>query len=191
MFSLFKKKTVDAPPAIIVPRIKNRNFLRAVDQVAGITDETRPIVENLVGDLVLTYAIDLGDNFEMVSASSLEKFKIQQQNLISLAKYNALPALRSVKTRSDGVVYELTAPDNMAACSIIFPQLWQQIEQQVGGPVIALFPHRDFVFFAREDQPTAVGEFNKIISQVNFNQTHALSKLIYRRTGDQWEEAAV
>ncbi len=183
---VIQKNAPAKAPTIVVPRIKHLNFLKAMDAIPGITDRSRPISEPLVGDLFLTYAIDIGASYEAVNQATLEKYNLQQSGLQSLAKANALIALSKIKTKTDGTVHELTAGDNMAACSILFPELWQQIEQQIGGDIIAAFPHRDAVFYVRADAPNAVEALKKAISQINFAETHALSQLLYRRVTGQW-----
>ena len=76
MFGFFKKKQLPEPDASqIVPRIKHTNFLQALREMGTGPDDT-PVTEPLVADLLVTYAFDLPDMFQMVvrliaSASAL------------------------------------------------------------------------------------------------------------------------
>jgi uncharacterized protein YtpQ (UPF0354 family) len=186
MFSMLKKKPSPEAPIVIVPSIKHVNFLEAAAKIPGMEASRMPLAEPLAGDLLVTYSIDRGDRYEFVSEAAVEQYKLQKHDLRSLAKINALPALSKSKTRSDGTVHELTADDNMTACSILFPELWEQIERQIGGEVIAAFPHRDAVLFARADSPTAIAALKKVISQINFSDRHSLSQLLYCRVNAAW-----
>ena len=85
--------------------------------------------------------------------------------------------------RNDGTVHELTNSQNMAACTILFPPLWEQIERELGSPVIAAFPHRDFVLYARRKDAEALKRF---VEEVDFNETHALSRLLFERADGEW-----
>ncbi|MFY2762562.1 hypothetical protein [Arenimonas sp. MALMAid1274] len=83
----------------------------------------------------------------------------------------------------------MTAPDNMAACAILYPELWQQIEQEMGGALVAAFPHRDFVLYALADS-NGIAALTEVLSQVNFDENHALSKLLYRPAPGGWQVVA-
>jgi uncharacterized protein YtpQ (UPF0354 family) len=184
MFSLFRKKQPPPKPQpLIVPRIKQTNFARAIDDIPGMNANSRPIIEPLVGDLLLTYAIDIGPSYMAVTPNVLRENNLQQSDLRVLGEANALHAMRSLKVRTDGTVHEITADENMVACTILFPELWQQIEQEIGAPIVAAFPHRDFVIYSSQDKIDAL---KQIVNGVDFNETHALSKLIFQRFNGGW-----
>ena len=190
MFSFFKKKQTAARPVpVVVPRIKHKNFLSAVDSIPGMTDESRPLTQPLAGDLLLTYAIDVGPSYMSVTPASLQDHNLLETDLRQLALANGLHAMQNIQVRTDGTIHELTAPDNMAACTMLYPELWRQIEQEMGGPVAVAFPHRDFVLYAKAN-PEGVAALNAVIGQVDFDDTHALSKLLYHPTAAGWQAAA-
>jgi len=193
MFSFFKKKERPAdPPPVLVPRIKHTNFLTALDGLPGVTDvpeSSRPIVEPLAGDLVLSYAMDIGPSYVSVTPASLAEYGLDPTTLRQQALANGLEALKSLSVRTNDVVFELVAPDNMAACTMLFPEFWEQTRNELGSPVVAAFPHRDFVLYARDDA-AGTAALREIIASLNFDETHALSKLLYYPARDGWRAAA-
>lgn len=189
MISLFKKKEVVEPTPVVVPRIKHENFLIAVNSIPDMNDASKPITERLAGDLLLTYAVDRGSNYVAVTPSCLEGLKVQPYELRALAETSALEAMRNIHVRTNSIVHEMTAPDNMAACTILYSGLWQQIEREMGGPVVAAFPHRDFSLYASADAK-GITALIEAIGEVDFEENHALSKLLYRPTSDGWEVVA-
>lgn len=190
MFALFKRKKSTQPPPMVVPRIKHKNFLASIESISGITDASRPVTEELAGDLLLTYAVDIGSSYVMVTPSCLREHNLQENELRKLAEANALQAMRGLQVRTDGTVHELTAPDNMGACSMLYPELWQHIAQDVGAPVVAAFPHRDVALYAR-DNPEGIKAIVEIIQQVDFQDNHALSSLVFRPTSTGWEVVSI
>lgn len=187
MFSFFRKKEKpEAPPPVVVPRIKHTNFLAALDAIPGMTGESRPVTEPLVGDLLLAYAIDIGPSYLSVTPANLADHQLRQDDLRPLAEASGLEAMRSMQVRTDGTVHELTAPENMAACAILYPGLWRQIEQELGGPVLVAFPHREFVLYALANE-AGIAALEAVLGQVDFNDTHALSALLYRPSPDGWQ----
>jgi hypothetical protein len=99
-------------------------------------------VEPLAGDLLLTYALDVGEGYLSITPATLRERGLEAASLRAQAEANGLAAMRALQVRTDGVVHELTAPDNMAACSLLYPDLWRQIEGEVGGPVAVADPPR-------------------------------------------------
>ncbi len=190
MFSRFKQSPDEQDPPFIVPRIKHTNFLRALNEMPEIQADSMPIIEPLVGDLLLTYALDVGPNFISVSAGTLEQYQINQSDLRQIAETNALEAMSELRVRTEGAVNELLARDNMAACSILYPELWQQIEQELNGPVVAAFPHRDIVLYTCADSPEHVASLKAAVAQIDFDETHALSRLLYKPVDGQWHVAS-
>ena len=190
MFSFFKKKPPPAPPpAIVVPRIKHTNFLDYIATIPGMTDESRPLVEPLAGDLLLTYALDVGEGYLSITPATLRERGLEAASLRAQAEANGLAAMRALQVRTHGVLHELTAPDNMAACSLLYPDLWRQIEGEVGGPVAVAVPHRDVVLYARADA-AGLAALAEVVATVDFDDTHALSALLFRPTPDGWQEVA-
>ncbi len=183
MFSFFKKKK---PTPLVVPRIKHTNFVEAMNAIPGMTDNSRPVTEPIVGDLLLTYAIDMGHSYMAVTPGVLKDHSLTQSDMRALAMANGLTVLRSLTVQTNGVLHEMTADENMVACSILFPELWQQVEQEINAKPIVSFPHRDSVLYTSAESPHGIEELRKIIADVDFNETHALSKLLFQPTPDGW-----
>ena len=184
MFSFFKKKD---KPLRIVPRVKHTNFLSALSEIPGMTDYLMPITRPIVGDLLLTYSIDQGAEFTSISKKTLSNLDKSMDDIHSMALANCLQVMRSLRVNTNDSIFELSADENMAACSILFPDLWKHIEEELEGKIIAAFIHRDSVLYTRSDSENGVIELNKIIDTFNFSDNHALSEKIYKIGEDGWE----
>jgi len=94
--------------------------------------------------------------------------------------------------KHEGLVNKLTTRDNLIACSILYPELWRQIEGEIGGKILVAIPHRDTVLYAREDNEKAVSELQRIINEdIDFSDTHALSKSLYQLVENSWQVAGI
>jgi uncharacterized protein YtpQ (UPF0354 family) len=175
------------PMPKVYPRIKHVNFLDVIMNIDDMPESSRPIVETLVGDLLLSYAIDTGDSYISVSLDMLNKHGANPEELRPLAEENALDAMREIR-QHEGLVNKLTTIDNLITCSILYPALWNQIKNEMGGDIFVAFPNRDTVFYVRDDNEEAVTELLRIINEdIDFCETHALSKLLYRLVDDKWQ----
>jgi hypothetical protein len=82
MFDLFKKKPAASEPdtSAIVPRIKHTNFLVALRDIVKKPDDM-PVTEPLVGDLLVTYAFDLPEMFQMFCARDRQRLVVVGNDL--------------------------------------------------------------------------------------------------------------
>jgi uncharacterized protein YtpQ (UPF0354 family) len=184
MFSFFKKKE---KALRIVPRIKNTNFLSALSEIPGMTENLIPITMPIVGDLLLTYSIDQGTEYTSISKKILSDIGKSMEDVHSTALSNCLQVMRSLRMNTNDLFYELSADENMAACSILFPELWKQIEEEIGGKAIVAFPHRDAVLYTRQDSDAGVTELNRLLNTLDFSDNHSLSKKLYKIGVSGWE----
>ena len=182
MFSIFKKK--QAPK--FYSRIKHTAFIDMLNSIPDMPAEQKPLCESIVGDLLHAYAIDLGDSFTFVTPDILNEHNLSEDDMRDQAMVNSMMALQNITTRKNGGVYELSAGDNSVACAILFPELWDQIEQEIGGIPLVSFPHRDVVFYTRADDMNGIEEMKQAIASVDFSDTHALSSLLYQPSPEGW-----
>jgi uncharacterized protein YtpQ (UPF0354 family) len=201
MFSFFKKKQNPSPApvqqSLVVPRIKLTSFIEDIQgslkEGYVIPEDQLPITESLVGDLLLTYANDTGNSFEMITPHTLSEFSADDRSqLRALAENNAIEVLKKVRMHvaKGGVLYKLSCGENMEACAILFPSLWRQIVQDEleSSPLIAAFVHRDMVLYAKNDSAGKQALMDEI-AKTEFDDRHALSKKIYEFTGQGWKVA--
>ena len=189
MFSFFKKKkevVKDEVVAVPVPRIKTNKFVEALESIDGMNERNRPIYSQLVGDLLLTYSLDVGFGYISASESTCKEHNINISELPNLATANALLLLRDIKFNSDGKVFELLVGNDMEACTVLFPELWSQISNELGGDVLAIFPHRNNVLYTKSDSSEGKIALLEILEKFDFNDTHALSKNLYLFSNGQW-----
>jgi uncharacterized protein YtpQ (UPF0354 family) len=170
--NIFKKKEL-----LFVPRIKHKNFLVAV---SNYVKENDIIYQKLTDDLILTFAIDNGTSFETVTKFHLQKAGIRTDKLIELSYINGMCGLSDMKTDSNDIAHQIITDNNLEACSLLYPDLWNQIMDEIGGPIMAIFPHRDCAFYGKVADET-MREFKNIISSLSTTDNHNLSTSIFIR----------
>ena len=189
MFSFFKKKKEVLKEEVVtvpVPRIKTNKFVEALQCIDGMNEKNMPIYSPLVGDLLVTYSLDIGHSYISASPSTCEEYNINLNELPNLATANALLLLRDIKFNSDGKIFELLVGNDMEACTILFPELWSQISNELGSDVLAIFPHRNNILYAKSDSSEGKTALLEMLEKFDFNDTHALSKNLYLFSNGQW-----
>ncbi|MDR9768324.1 DUF1444 family protein [Shewanella baltica] len=170
----------------IVPRLKNVNYIRHLKDEHNMADDDIPYTSPFVGDLLLSYAFDTNSQFIAVSPNTAAHFGLKGDTWQDTAKMNTLPSLSRLKYTQQGEMYFISAEDNMAACTLLWPELWDQIERdnQLSVAVAAL--HRDVVIFVDKDNQQAIQELTHYLSEYQATDNHELSKLIFERHGFSW-----
>ncbi len=174
---------------LALPRIKNIQILDYLQSMQELTQDSMPLCQSLVGDLILTFALDMGDSDVTVSAGLCQQYNIDPAELPDLALSNAVELLRDIKVHTDGIIYELEVGHDMEACTMLFPSLWQQIADSFESDILAIFPHRNHVFYAPSNSELGKTALLEMLQQSDFiNDTHALSQKLYLFSQQEWSE---
>lgn len=177
---------------LALPRVKNIKMLQHLQSIEEMTEESIPIAETLVGDLIVTYALDLDASYVSISRGICKKYQLNPDTVPDLALSNAAELLRDIKVHSDGKLYELEVGHNMAACTILFPSLWNQIAGILNSELVAIFPHTNHVFYAPLHSEQGIQALLEMVQQFDFaNDRHTLSQKLYKFHEDEWQEYQV
>lgn len=195
MFSWFKSSR-RATSVKVVPRIKHENFLHEARQQLAtlgmsegrVMEEGVPIHEPLAGDLILTYAIDFGPGFMFLDEGKIKEHSLDRKTLRSTALATIAPVLiEQLSIHALDGIKVLQAPENLAACSILFPRLWENIGRTLGQPVVAGFMHRDHVLFVDGSDATQLEALHRELATAPLeDDNHNLSRLPFRFVDGQW-----
>lgn len=186
MYSLFNREhSKSSASNRVFPYLKNIAWQRQWAAPVAASRSSQPVTELLAGDLVLGYTTQWGEH-QLIDHAMLEKIRLPRPQLKKLAKINAMAAIGKLRIRPDGLVHQVTAENTMAACTFLFPHLWEQTEKTAGGAIIAAFPHRNMVLYARADIPDAVSALTCAMEQACGAASEVLSRTLYRRVDGEW-----
>ena len=196
MFSWLKRKTKNAASVTIVPRVKHVDFIeeaRRAIKAQGCPEgpeleRNLPICEPLVGDLIVTFAIDVGPGFMFLDELKMEEHALDRTGLREHALTTIWPILSEGASIHDlENIKVVQAPDNLAACSIFFPSIWERLGSAYGEPVVAGFVHRDYVLFANGSDPDQVESLHRELTTAPPEEdNHNLSRLAYKFEAGEW-----
>ncbi|MCW8090677.1 hypothetical protein [Alteromonas sp. ASW11-130] len=185
MFSrLIKKFNKKKSDVVIYPRIKTRRFLEALEPIKKQSPDSMPFYKAITNDLLLTFAIDDGENYTSLSPVLLAKNSISEEQMWDRGLDTGFAAIQNSQIIASEAVWEVRL-DDMAACTILYPSFWHGLEQQIGGPVVINFTHKNFVLCARKDNPEHLRTLINCINEIGFDETHSLSPELYTFEGDE------
>lgn len=191
MFGLFKKKPqgVAQPkdPSLIVPRIKHTNFLAAVRQRIPNEDDL-PVTEPLVADLLVTYAFDLPETFQMVRNRDVREFGLSPEQLRAMAVANLKREVGEFGYQGDPPLVQAVTGNDLEACVLLLDDFWQTLAGNIPPEIVVGVPTRDVLLVtttaSESGLPLLRGAVKKARSGDN---THWLTEHLLVRRADKWE----
>lgn len=189
VFGLFKKKAAAQPTASqIVPRIKHKNFLAAVAST-GMPEDDRPYTEPLVGDLLITYAFDLPETFQMVRKGDVTELGLSPQQLREAAIANLKARVGQGGYQGDSPVLRVVLGNNFDACALLYDDLWTMLSQKMPPEIIVGVPHRDAVLLTTTASTKGgLEQIRSMVADIHAkDEVHGLTRDLLVRRQNKWE----
>jgi hypothetical protein len=171
-------------------RIKHVNFLSAL-QAHGVPVEQMPVTAPLCGELLVSYAFDLPDQFVMATPPLLEEAGVQPQDLMALAQRNAKGKFNAqvLKTEHEGLM-SVRAGGDMEAALLVFDGFWDaHVRSHVQGDIVVAAPRRDALLIADTAVVGALDALREQALQVltSVDDPHGLSAQLMHRVPGGWQ----
>lgn len=191
MFAFFRKKTKesakepaedpvpDPDPGLIVPRVRNVAWVEEVKRLVPHEVE-RPVIDVLVGDIYLLYGLDEGDTYRMLKPASVKELGLQVSQLRHVARQNLFKATRTLRSRMVGPLIEFADDDDLVAPTLLMTSFGLELETQLGGALVGIFPYAYSGFVAKAD-PEGIAAIRERMSD-----EMPLSGLLYQCRDGHW-----
>jgi uncharacterized protein YtpQ (UPF0354 family) len=193
MFGFLKKAVSPAPPAPVLratqlqPRIKHTRFLQALGD-ANVPLEQWPSTAPLCGELLVTYAFDVGDSFMMATPNLLEQTGIRPDELQDLARANLVQAMPAPQFfAKDGCGLAVTGED-LEATLLLVDDIWDSMQENFRGEILATVPCRDRLLVCDSADPRAMSAL-RLQSEEHYDEhqgPHRLSMQVMVRRHGGW-----
>ena len=194
-FKAFKSqaRTATPPPAAasvrdaLVPRIKHLEFERYLRGV-GMPPEQLPLFEPLVGELLVTYAFDMPDQFVMANPTNLASAGIAPGEARALACANLIARMPKITiVRQKGALLVVTGGD-WEACLLLLDGLWSGAQARFKAGCVVCAPRRDRLLVSDGSGTDSVAALRSAAASYFAEQDdgHALSVQLMTRQGPAW-----
>lgn len=150
-----------------------------------LSADDSPVLEDFVGDLLVSYVIDEGTQFAFLSEAQLRALTITRGDLRAAALRNLATKVEEtgIRLAPYGRIVAVLFDGNFEASLMLHDELWTHIQAQVGPEILAVAPARDIL---AAGPPSAVGELRQVIERTWPNCDYLLSREVYERVGDGW-----
>ncbi len=196
MFNPFKRKAAPAavPPAdtamvrrSLVPRIKHLAFERALHE-HGIPPDQMPLTAPLAGELLVTYAFDLPEQFVMVNPANLARAGISTEEAHALAVGNLMSRLPPIEYYQGPGVHLAVTGGDLEACLLLADNVWDDAATRFKNGFVVCAPRRDRLLVSDGDSTEAIAAILRAAEEFFTEEEdgHALSLQLMRRSGSGW-----
>lgn len=170
----------------IVPRIKSTQMLAELARM-GYPQDQWPVTEPLVADLIISYAFDLPQTFQMVQPDDLKELGIQPGELRAIAVDNIKKQVRKIGTMEEPPVMRVWTGNDLEACVLLADSYWRELAANTPGEIVASVPRRDVLLFCSSQSEEGLFALTDITAQVyESGEAHALSKKLLVWRDGQW-----
>ncbi|MCW8166508.1 DUF1444 family protein [Verminephrobacter aporrectodeae subsp. tuberculatae] len=196
LFTLFKKAIGMAPPKQVslreqlVPRIRHVDFLKML-QEHGVPEQQQPVTTALCGELLVSYAFDLPEQFTMATPPQLEQAGIAASEVPALALRNLarlMPRTRFFGKQGFMAVY---TGGELEATLLLLDAFWEHMQaSSLGKEIVAVVPRRDCLLLCDARDAGALAELGREAEKffTESQDAHALSvQKMLRRDDGRWE----
>ncbi|WP_221793160.1 hypothetical protein [Oceanobacter mangrovi] len=183
------QQIIGASPQQLLPMIKSRAYLEQLQGMMADDSPSMPLLQPLVGDLLVATAIDTPEQRIALSPALFQQSglaaQLTQEQVRGRAEANALAGLRTIRQHEQDGIVRLSCDNHLMATGLLFAALWDQIEQD--GAVVIAVPHRDEIWFVRLADPAAIEALREAVAGFTASDNHGLSSLLYVREEGEWE----
>jgi uncharacterized protein YtpQ (UPF0354 family) len=155
----------------------------------GLSHDDSFVMRPLADPLVVTYAVDTGNAYQLVQHRHLVRDAIDAATLHDHALANLGRLVNSKPTRVHpyGNIFAVTMGGDFEASLILLDQLWEHhLRQFVKGEYAVAVPARDILAFCDASSAAGLSELRELIQRVFPGGDHLLSDQIYVRRST-WE----
>ena len=177
-------------PERLTLRIKHRHFLDTL-RAHGVPDEQMPVTAPLCGDLQISYAFELPEQFVMATAPLLAKAGVAPDacRALALANFKGRFSAQLMRTGAHKGLIAVRTGDDLEAVMLVFDGFWQDhVRPELRGDLVASAPRRDVLLIADAAIPGAL-EALRVESSRAFGaaaDNHALSLQQMQWTPGGW-----
>ena len=171
----------------IVPRIKSTQMLTFLAE-RGHPREQFPITEPLVADLIISYAFDLPQMFQMVTPHDLERLAIQSGELREIAIANLKRQLPQIGMMEEPPVMRVVTGNSLEACVLLASSWWNDRAAEMSGEIVASVPTRDVLLYCSSQSAEGMQALRVFTDAVYATETtpHALSEHLFVWREGHW-----
>ncbi|PZV33193.1 hypothetical protein B5V02_38285 [Mesorhizobium kowhaii] len=178
---VFANTASNFDPADLIANIRPREYIDALNQIQG-EDDSGPVYEEFVGDLVILYQINSKDALSSMLWSSVGGRTLEKLRQIALDNINRKLSNIREDRLSDGVsTFIMEGDEAISPALILTEKFWSRVNFRFPEGAFVAIPRRDCIFVFDKRQPDATQIARKVIDMAFKDGADLLSEDIFER----------
>ena len=177
-----------ASAASLMPIVRHRAYLE--EGYGHLTDEAGyPAFREIAGaagEIVEILAYDSPMTISVAPRDVLAENGIEGEAGFALAAENLARFAADLEWVDDGWARMAVLDGNYESSLLVLPELWDELEADMGGPLVAAAPARDLLVVVRADDPAAIETLRLLAADFVLDNRGVSAQLFARRAG-RWE----
>ena len=137
--------------------------------------------------MIVTYAFDLPDTFQMASFDAIAELGIPLPEVRQIAVANLKRNLPQIGFADHGPFRRIVTGENLEACTLLATSFWDQIADETDGEIVVAVPNRDLVLFCGNRSIEGVKALREAVAEVLAeDDNHNLSEHLFAWRGQRW-----
>jgi uncharacterized protein YtpQ (UPF0354 family) len=152
-------------------------------------EDDKPYTEQLVGDLLVTYAFDMPEAFQMVRKRDVAELGLSPQPLRETAVANLKSRVGQGGYQGDPPVLRVVLGNNFDACALLYDDLWTMLGQTIPPEIIVGVPHRDALLLTTTASANGgLEQIRAMVADIHAkDEVHGLTRDLFVRRQGKWE----
>ena len=172
-------------PGLVFPRLY-AILPRVGEPDIKLAPENQPVETKFLGDLVVLYGRDFPTHFEMIAQRELAHYGMTAEQLHETAVANLSTADKDIRFVPAEKIYAVLCDGNLEASLLLHTQLWDVIEDQLSGDVVASVPARN-VLLVSGTEPEQIAQLKQKTRLALEMEAKPLSLNLFLRVGNGWK----
>mgnify|MGYP002778175872 CR=1 FL=1 len=173
-------------PSVTTDALPN-DFTKLDNKKTYDIPQAKIVFLNICEDLNCLYAVDMGNSFDIIQERHLADWNIDQDtlHLKAIENFRSLMVQKmTAKGDTNGIMFIIDG--NLEAGLVLIEEIWTQLEEQIGEPIVITVPSRDVIMATGRSNRTMIDTFKANSKEILLNGNHPLSKNMFIRESGQW-----
>ena len=147
------------------------------------------MTEPLVADLLVTYAFDLPETFQMVRVGDVKQMGLSPEQLRATAVANLKRQVGNIMRQGEPPLLKVVVGNDLEACVLLVDDFWQMLASKMPPEIVVGVPTRDVLLITTS--ASTKGGLQMLREAVkkarSGDTTHWLTEHLLVRRANKWE----
>jgi uncharacterized protein YtpQ (UPF0354 family) len=184
IYPYFKQIVQSTDNTIPFPEDMSQVDLESTYEAPGV----QLVIHNICEDLNCLYAVDNGNDLELIQNRHLATWEIDEQELreIAISNFRTL-IMTNMRAEGDtnGIMFIIDG--NLEAGLVLIDEIWEQLEDQIGESVVITVPSRDVIIATGKSNLAMINTLTENSKNTLRTADHPLAKNWFIRENNKWK----